>query len=279
MIPEAMRLRPGPLLMILAALCFSLMLGCVKMARAEMPALEIILWRGAIAAPLTVLIALPGRHFTIKRPRIMALRVACGMGAMLCYYTATRGMALADLTLITRLQPVLIAIGAPMVMGVGERMERGAWGLLAVGVVGCAVLLGPHLSGGGWGLWALGALLFGAAAHIALRMLGKTEDSRAIVVWTQLGVLVLSFTMLIATTGELPGIPPVGLWGWLLGVGCFATCGQLLLTKAYALDRAGVVAAASNISPLWAVIIDLALFATWPTTTALLGGALILTAS
>ena len=62
-------------------------------------------------------------------------------------------------------------------------------------------------------------------------------------------------------------------------MGCFATAGQLLLTKAYALDRAGVVAAASNIAPLWAVLIDLALFATWPTPTALIGGALILVAS
>lgn len=274
-----MRLRPGPLLMILAALCFSMMLGCVKMARAELPALEIVLWRGAIAAPLTVLIALPGRHFAISRPGLLALRVACGMGAMLCYYTATRGMALADLTLITRLQPVLIAIGAPLVMGATERMERGAWGLLLIGILGCAVLLGPHLSGDGWGLWALGALMFGAAAHIALRLLGKTENSRAVVVWTQLGILVLSLGLIITTTGALPSLPPSSLWGWLLGVGGFATCGQLLLTKAYALDRAGVVAAASNISPLWAVLIDLALFATLPTTTAVVGGALILTAS
>ena len=85
--------------------------------------------------------------------------------------------------------------------------------------------------------------------------------------------------MVMVSTGGLPAIPPVSLWGWLLGVGGFATVGQLLLTRAYALDRAGVVAAASNISPLWAVLIDLALFATWPSTTALLGGALILTAS
>ena len=45
--------------MILAALCFALMLGCVKVARAELLAVEIIFWRGLIAVPITVLIALP----------------------------------------------------------------------------------------------------------------------------------------------------------------------------------------------------------------------------
>lgn len=265
--------------MLLAVLCFALMLGCVKVARAELPAVEIILWRGLIAVPLTVLIALPGRHFAIKNRPVMALRVLFGLAAMLCYYTATAGMALADLTLITRLQPVLIALGAPLLLGASEQVGRRVWVLLGVGVIGCAVLLGPHLSREGWGVWALGALVFGAAAHIALRSLGQTEDSRAIVVWTQLGVVILSLGLVVGHTGGVPGIPAPSLWGWLLGVGCFATAGQLLLTKAYALDRAGVVAAASNIAPLWAVLIDLALFATWPTPTALIGGALILVAS
>lgn len=265
--------------MLLATLCFALMLGCVKVARAELPAVEIILWRGLIAVPLTVLIALPGRHFAIKNTPVMVLRVVFGLGAMICYYTATAGMALADLTLITRLQPVLIALGAPLLLGAAEQIGARVWGLLGVGVLGCAVLLGPHLSGEGWGVWALGALAFGAAAHIALRKLGQTEDARAIVVWTQLGVVVLSLGLVVARTGGLPSIPAPALWGWLLGVGCFATGGQLLLTKAYALDRAGVVAAASNISPLWAVIIDLALFTLWPSPTALIGGVLILAAS
>ena len=128
-------------------------------------------------------------------------------------------------------------------------------------------------------MWALGALGFGAAAHIALRRLGQSEDARAIVVWTQLGIVILSLILVLGSTGGLPDIPAPALWGWLLGVGCFAASGQLLMTKAYALDRAGVVAAASNISPLWAVLIDLAMFSAWPTTTAVIGGALILIAS
>ena len=265
--------------MILAALCFALMLGCVKVARAELLAVEIIFWRGLIAVPITVLIALPGRHFRIGNKAAMSLRVLFGMGAMVCYYTATAGMALADLTLITRLQPVLIALGAPLLLGASEQLGGRSWGLLAVGVIGCAVLLGPHLSGEGWGMWALGALGFGAAAHIALRRLGQSEDARAIVVWTQLGIVILSLILVLGSTGGLPDIPAPALWGWLLGVGCFAASGQLLMTKAYALDRAGVVAAASNISPLWAVLIDLAMFSAWPTTTAVIGGALILIAS
>ena len=52
-----MTLRRGPLLMILAGLCFTLMLACVKVLRAELSALEVVFWRGAAAAPLAGLAA------------------------------------------------------------------------------------------------------------------------------------------------------------------------------------------------------------------------------
>lgn len=263
--------------MILAGLCFALMIACVKVLRPELSTLEIIFYRGLIAAPISALFVL-GRSANIHNRSLFGLRVLFGLGGMYCYYSATR-MPLADLTLVTRLQPILIAVVAPFLFGASERSSGRVWGLLALGVIGCALLLAPRLtlSGDGYGWWAVGALLSSGAAHLCLRGL-RNEDSRAVVLWLQVGILVLAALLLAATQGA-PSLPAPDRWGWVLGVGGFAAVGQLALTRAYAIGRAGIVAGASNISPLWALILDIVLFSTFPSPIVLVGGALILTAS
>lgn len=265
--------------MILAGLCFALMLASVKLVRAELSTLEVLYWRGLVATPLALLPTL-GRSLRIQNRRLMAARVLAGMGAMWCYYTAARLVTLADLSLITRLQPVVVALLAPVFLGAGERSGGRLWGLLALGIVGCAVLLGPQLALGIAGaLWMLGALMSGGAAHIALRGLGATEDSRVVVFWTQVIITSGVVALLLLSRGALPPLPSEPLLLPLLSIGLLATAGQLLLTRAYALDRASVVAASSNVMPLWAIILDLVLFATSPSWSVLVGGALILAAS
>ncbi|MEL6344955.1 MAG: DMT family transporter [Myxococcota bacterium] len=275
---RGVKINPGPLLMILAGLCFALMIACVKVLRVELSALEVMFWRGLVAAPLAAVLTV-GRSRAIRAKRLFGLRITFGVGGMFCYYSATRMMPLADLTLVTRLQPILIAIVAPMVYGAAERSSGRVWGLLAAGMVGCGLLLAPRLAldgaGGGW--WALGALTFSGAAHLCLRGL-KGEDTRAVVLWMQVAIALVAGAGVVVWRGA-PALPPEGMWGWALGVGVFATAGQLALTRAYALGRASVVAGASNVSPLWAVGLDVALFSVFPSISVLLGGALILGAS
>ena len=265
--------------MIFAGLCFALMLASVKLVRAELSTLEVLYWRGLVAAPLSLLPTL-GRSLRIHNRRLMAGRVFFGMCAMWCYYTAARIVPLADLSLITRLQPVVVALLAPIFLGAKERSGRRLWGLLVLGIAGCAILLGPQLALGMTGvLWMLGALLSGGGAHIALRGLGATEDSRVVVFWTQVIITSCVVALLLLTAGALPALPSTPLVLPLMSIGLLATAGQLLLTRAYALDRASVVAASSNVMPVWAIILDLAVFAIPPSWPVLVGGALILAAS
>jgi len=266
----------------LAGICFALMIGCVKVVRQDFSALEVIVFRGIVAVPLSILIVYftPGRPIKINNKRVFSLRLLFGLGAMYCYYTAAHGLALADLSLITRLQPILIALLAPVLLGAQERSDGRIWVLLVAGVVGCLVLLAPQLMVGSlWGLWAVGAMLSSALAHLALRAMGPTERTQAVVLWTQVGIFLVTGLMLALATDGLTALPSPTQWLWIIGLGSLATLGQLLMTRAYALDQASVVAGASNLTPLWAAIVDLVLFSTILSMNAFIGGVLIVGAS
>ena len=265
--------------MVAAGLAFTLMVACVKIVRAELGTLEVVAWRGVVAVPLALLMLRRAAPWPINRG-VLALRVGAGFLAMSCFYTAAHGLTVADLSLLGRLQPVLIAIVAPLVLGRGERVDPRVWAVLAAGVLGTGVLLGPQLAvGNRYGLWAMGAVACSGIAHMSLRVLGRTEATATVVLWFQVGVTVLALLAVAATTGGLPRLPSPEMLPWLAGVGVAGTAGQVLMTRAYALDRAAIVSAASHTSPVWAVLADALLFSVLPGATTLAGGALLLAAA
>lgn len=260
--------------MMLGSLSFTTMVGLVKVVREDLSAFEVIFWRGAVALVLLAVLARPPR-FRIHNVRVFAIRLALGFTAMACFYGAAKGLPLADLTLISRLQPILVALGAPLLLGVAERSGPALWGVLLVGLAGTAILLAPELAVGSvFGFLALAGALSSSGAHLALRGLGATESTRAVVFAFQAGLLVLSLLVLLAS-GEPPALPARTLWLPLLGVGATATAGQLLVTQAYTVDRAAIVAAAGYSSVLWAFLGDVLFFGLAPSANALVGGALV----
>ncbi len=263
----------GPMLMVGASLAFTVMVGFVKLARAELDPLTVMAFRGAVAVPLAALLVRK-QGFKLRGHRVFAIRALCGFSAMFCFYTAAKGLTLADMTLLTRTQPILLALLAPLVLGKSERVGWSIWVLLAFGVAGTAILIAPDLAVGSvWGLWAIGATFFSAGAHLAVRKLRESDHAAAIVFWFQVFVTVLAFSIL-ALRGEL-SIPALSLWPWLIGAGVTATAGQILMTGAYHSDRAAVVGAASYTGPVWGVLGDVIFFAALPSASELGGGALI----
>jgi len=262
--------------MILATISFTAMVSLVKLARVELSSLEIVFWRSTVAVPLAMLLAVPV-GLRARSPRLLALRAGLGFVTMVGYFTAAGGLPVADLTLITKLQPVIVAVMAPLLLGSGERAGGRVALVLLLGITGCALIVAPELRGGGWyGAVALAAAVTSACAHTCVRALGSTVHPYAQVFWFQLGVLVLAGGTLWLTAG-LP-VPDARLWPHLAGIGVFATVGQWLMTHAYRVDRAARVAAASYTAPLFALFVDLAIFSTPPGLPALGGGALIVLA-
>ncbi len=269
------RLKRGPLLMFGATAAFTVMVGAVKVARAELGPLEIILWRSAVSMPLALFLAMRvGLRF--HNPRVLAFRVLFGFAAMLGFFTAAKGLALGDLAIIGRTQPILVALMAPLWLGRGERSTGLLWVLLVAGMAGCALIVGPELRvGSTYGLWALGAACCSAMAHLAVRRLGATDHPYVIVFALQAAVGVLALFGTLAIEGALPSWPPSHLVGPLVLTGVMAIVGQLCLTHAYKIEKASTVAAASYAAPVFGMIADLLVWGALPSGWAIAGGLLV----
>jgi len=266
-------LRVGPLLMILAGLCFTLMVSLVKVARTDMTALEVVFWRGAVAMPAIFLLA-AGRSWRPRNVPWLAARSVLGLFAMICYFYAAGGLAVTDQTLLGKLQPMIIAAVAPLLLGRSESTDWGGWALIALGLCGSAILIAPELQVGSvYGLVALLATVLSALGHLCIRRLTATDSPMVIVLWFQ-GFVTVASGLWLASLGML-GIPNVALWAPLAGVGLLAVLGQVLMTYAYRADRASVVATAAYTTPLWAVGVDAVFWNTLPGWTSWLGGAIV----
>ena len=271
--------RVGALLGIGSAIAFTIMVAMVKVCREELAAIEIIHWRCLVAIPVAGAIAWRG-GFRIHAKKTFVVRLLLGFSAMVCFFTAAKGLPLANLALISRLQPILLALMAPLFLGADERVGPIIWVVLAAGLAGCGILVYPELedfsTGGVYVLWALGAAAFSSGAHLALRALGRTDRPSTVVFWFQVGVFFVAGAALW-TMGDWR-VPPTTYWLPLAGVGLFATAGQLLMTAAYQRERASLVAATSYTSPLWGVMVDVAIFATVPGWEVGVGGVLVIAA-
>lgn len=268
----------GPLYMILASALFTAMVTFVKISRAEMSGVELVFWRGAISVPI-VLVTLRGAGFALKSRGAFALRLLFGLGAMSLFYTAAYGLELVDLNLIARLQPIFIAIAAPIVLGADEKGGRRVWLAAVGGLTGAALIMAPDLAVGSiHGLLALLATLCSSGAHLALRKVAKVDHGRTIVFWFHIGMASIAAVIVLATKGGIP-LPPRHLWLPVLGIGVCATFGQLLITKAYSITKAPVAAAASYVGILWSLIADIVIFDVVPGLPALIGGAFVVVSS
>jgi S-adenosylmethionine uptake transporter len=264
--------------MMMATAALVLMTMFLKQARQNLTAPEVVFWRGLISLPV-LLMTIRGVSLKINNLPLFALRIAFGFTAMVGFAFAAKGLSLVDLDLVSKLRPLVIAVAAPIVFGRGERVPAGIWIALVVAFGGCFILLAPDLAvGSDFALGALGSVVLSAGAHLCLRGLGRTEHARVVVFWFHASVAALAAVVIAVSGGDFR-LPQSNVWPALIGVAAAATAGQLLMTRAYAIERAPTVAAASYTGPLWAISVDVMVFGTWPGANAWIGGTLVLAAS
>ena len=261
-------------LQLIASALFSGMFALVKSLGPGFPNSEAAFFRALFGLPAVCWMLRRG-HETLRprRPWLMAARGLLGAGAMLGFFYALPRAKLADVTLINRTQPVLITLLARLV--IKEPAPRLALISLGLGFGGALLVIKP---GFGLlnvpGLVALGAVVFSALAHLAVRRLNASDTPLLIVFW---------FTLIVGGVSGLLGVPVFVLpnarqWLVLAVMGQAAAGGQLLMTTAYGRDTAPVVAAASYASVVYALVLGLAFWGELPDRLALVGGLLIVIA-
>jgi drug/metabolite transporter (DMT)-like permease len=233
---------------------------CVR-ALASLPfVLAAVAWAGA------------WRELRPRNWRLHLVRAALGVLMLVTFIHALQRLSLADTYAIYMAAPLLVAaLSVPMF---GDRVPARRWVAIGCGFVGVLVVLRPSGSGfatlGGL-IAAISALCY-ALNVLTIRVLARTDSSRAMVVW---------YLALLALGGgawALPGWQPIAGEHWLVvtGIGLTGASGQYLFTEAFRQAQPSVVIPFEYTAILWAIGLDFAFWQTLPTVFVLAGAAIVI---
>mgnify|MGYP001071947593 CR=1 FL=1 len=268
--------------MFLSALGFALMAACVKAVSGYgIPVLEIVAARAIVSLLLS--------YVDVKRKRIsvwghnkllLMARVTVGALALICVYFAVTTLPLAEAAILQYTYPAFTAVLALLFLK--ERVQRATMLCIALSLLGLTVMVKPDLLTGTPSdldlplLSVMAALMgaFGSAvAYVLVRKLSQNEDSSVIIFYFPL-IALPTAVLLLGDDFVMPGFEALGL---LILVGVFTQVGQVGLTKAMAVEKAGKATAYSYVQVIFAAILGLIFFNEMPTVWTLLGGSLIMT--
>lgn len=268
----------------------------IKALSGAYPLHQVVLLRGLVgmAVVIALLAATRGRRaldgVRTRRPGLHALRVLCVLGSNVLFFLGLAALPLADGVALFFVAPLLLtALSVPLL---GERVGPRRWAAVAAGLLGVVVMLRP---GSGAldpaALLVLLAALAYALMHVLTRRMAPTEGALAMSFWTQAGFLALSCAMgLAAGDGRYaeglsnPSLafllrawawPAAADWPLFLATGLSVGAGGLMVSQAYRLGEAGLVAPFEYVAVPMGVAWGIVVFGTWPDATAWTGIALI----
>lgn len=267
--------RSGPLLMIGAAAFLTVMLATAQAARATLDPFTIIAFRSLVIVAV-MLRASRRKSLRIHSWKALFVRTAFGLAAMSCFFTALKGISLTSFSLITKLQPVLVAVAAPLVLGAEERPSPLVWLAALLGFSGASLIVGFQWSGSWfYGVMALTGAAFSAVAHLALRVLSPHNPVTVIVFWYNAWLCAVAGFIAVSFFDGWQLVQGSEIQLLLLICGMTALGGQVFMTGAYARASAARVAAASYAAPVFALIGDVFFLDRTPTPADATGGLLV----
>ena len=259
--------------MALSALGFSAMSVLVKLACRTLPTGEVVLARAVLTLVLSfAMVRRAGLSPLGTQRGKLVVRGLLGFAALSCYYLSLARLQLADATTLQNMIPVFTALLAWWILG--ERVGGGASIATACGVVGVVLVAHPTGADADWlGVTcALVGATFSAFAYVTVRQLARTEHPLVIVLYFPL----------VATPLAIPWAAYHWVWpdarGWLLlvAIGIATQLGQVFLTMALAIERAGRATSVGYLQICFAIVWQLVVFGVWPSWSMLAGAALII---
>jgi drug/metabolite transporter (DMT)-like permease len=267
------KLSRGVLYMAASAFSFSVMALLVKLASPLLPTGELVFSRAVITLALS--------YAMLRRKGLspwghnfgpLALRGLLGFGGLSGYYIALARLPLADATTLQNATPVFTALLAWWLLD--ERVGWSTATAIACGLAGVALV--AHPTGGGLDptgvAAALAAVCCSSFAYVTVRKLAQTEHPFVIVFYFPL----------IATPLALPWalhsfiLPSPLECVLLVAIGIATQGGQVFLTQALAIERAGRAASIGYLQVAFAMVWQILVFGDLPTRWTLGGAALIL---
>jgi drug/metabolite transporter (DMT)-like permease len=253
---------------------FTTMMALVKWVSGNYATIQVGFFRATFAmltAMPLVLVSQGLRGFKPVQPGGFVLRGAVGVAAtLLCYHGVTL-MPLADWVALTFTVPFFVALLSAPVLG--EHVSLSRWAAIGVGFLGVLVIVPPT---GGASLYAISVGLAGQAliawSIVLMRALGRRDGTTTIVFYYMVGISV-GMSLLVPfvwTTPDLRGFIELAMVGVLAG---FA---HLLLTTAYRMAPAAMLAPFDYTGAFWALIIGYLVWNEIPGVNFFVGAALVI---
>jgi drug/metabolite transporter (DMT)-like permease len=265
--------------MLSSALCFSLMVVCVRQVGRRIPLAEVVLGRALVSLALSWwLLRRAGIQPLGNNRSLLVVRGVIGTVALFCVYGAVLRLPMATATVLQYLYPTLTAALAWLLLGesLGPRL------LLAVllGWLGVLVIALPVGAVAGAAdpagiLLAVAGAMLTSLAYISVRRLGRSEHPLVIVLYFPLMALPLSLPLVLLD----PVLPTAAEALWLVGVGLFTQLGQIGLTHGLTGLPAARATALSYTQVVFAALWGWWFFAEPPDGRTLMGAALVLSAT
>jgi drug/metabolite transporter (DMT)-like permease len=180
------------------------------------------------------------------------LRAALAIVMMWGFLWALSRASMADTYAVFMCAPLLVVLAASVMLR--EKVDRHLWFAILAGLVGVFVMLKPSVSGFASlaGLATLLSALAYAVVVVLVRVLARTDTTASMVFWY---LLLLSIG---AGALAAPGWVAIRTedWPWIVAVGLTGWAGQHLITEAFRLAPASLVAPYEYTALVWAVGID-----------------------
>jgi drug/metabolite transporter (DMT)-like permease len=235
---------------------------------------QLMLFRSAIAlVPIAIIVWRAGELSIVRsrRPWLHAVRILAGLGSMGGFFYVFPRMALVDAYAISFAAPLfMVALAVPML---GEQVGWRRWSAVAVGFVGVLVMLDPFgISFHTMSLVVLAATFCYALSTVMVRLTSRYDHDAATMFWF---ALVSSIVSLFG--GVADWVWPSAMdWVWLIVLGLLGGIAQVLVTRAWRLAPASILAPFDYASIMLAVLYGYLWFHEEPSWTVWLGLPLVI---
>lgn len=265
----------GILYMLVAMLVLSVMDAMAKAISQRVDTVMAVWARYAGQTVIVVLVVLPRlpRLARTRYPGLQALRSVLLLAATVCFFFGLARIGLAEAAAIMDLNPVLITLGAALVLGerLGPRRAAG----VAAALIGALVIIRPGSAVfSPYAVLPFLAAVFFTGYALATRFVGRDEDP-----WTSLLYTALVGAAILSVVVPFFWVPPdATAVALMLGIGVVGAAGQLMLIRALTAAEAGAVAPFSYVGLIFSVIWGMLVFGEYPDWPVYLGAAIIVAA-
>jgi drug/metabolite transporter (DMT)-like permease len=252
--------------MVASAFLFAVMAALVKAAARGVPTPQVVLVRNLVHAAIFVPVWWATTDRSLGSPRLLLLRGVLGLLALEAYAWTLGVLRLADAWILQAMNPVFVALLAPVMLR--EPSPRHVWAALALGLGGAVLVARPGFEVA-WLPGLVGVLggLMSGLAYMTVRMLGRSERPITVVMAFPVvaGPLSLPFALAVWRW------PTAGEWAAMVGAALAAAAAQMLMTIGLKGARAAPATTSTYAGFVFAAAIGWAAFGEAPAWTTLAG--------